>query len=1195
MNRTFKQIPGIAFLSVPFMCTVGNPLHADDLSELYLSSMGGTRSSVGPNILIILDTSGSMTSHGLSGVGFEIDPVLYWNEPYDPDRTYPGPCLPDRAYRKSFSTDTNGDGVIDARDARDGDFSSCKDTDYWFPIETVRCSTFMKDHVAVDSWGEFRPRPPGIPNYKGVDLNNRWMDVNSAFSGVTWIGSPEFMVWRECSSDHGVHGMDGDSASVWAVQAPEAWSSTPVASNPLAGRPRYLVASGNYINYYRWAQTRLAAVQAALREVVTGLPPETNLSLMRFDVKVGSEGSSDGAFVLKEFVELGNNSYDAEGNLVALSPNRQAFIDAVFSIDPADNGGTPLGESLLEALLVYKGRQPAFGLASEVWEIDETRWPWDDNITTHRASPSVSASMENGRYRSPIRYECQRNAVILLSDGDPDGDKNAKTPFSQIDDRAKNVYAPDCTSETCLPAIADYMAHEDMSPLPGQQYVTTYTVGFGADISPYGQALLEDAARRGEGRFFLANTYETLKHAFEVIFRKEIAKNVSMTAPAVTVNAFNRMAHKKDLYFTMFDPIFDSVNWPGNLKKYQLKQFGDEFRIADANGVDALVEDSSQLAYHALSFWTNPADPDVAANGGRDGDKTMIGGAAGALPHPDQRRIFSWFGTTMDLTSAVNAFETGNDNITAEMLGLEADATAQRDNVIRFMRGHSFNGESTGAPERRWLGAAPHGVPAVVTYGEDEASAQEVIYMTTNDGFLHAIDASSGEELWAFVAPETMRHFASMMDPGSDPMLVYGLDASVITHAEPSENDERKWIFFGMRRGGRSLYALDVTDRMAPKLMWRIQGGVDDGFSALAQTWSDPRVGRMMVDGSPTTVLVFGGGYDNENQDSVAANAGRISDDKGHSLCIVRAQDGRLLWSAGGHDSGTSFHVSNMRNSIAASVKLKDFNEDGLTDIIYAADLAGQVFRFDVSNPGSGTFSIDGGMIASLGGADLANNRKFFNEPDVVLVARDGHAYWAINIGSGDRERPISNRDTANWLFSIKDPYVFSAPSNYDYGITMDSLYDITDTLVQSETDYQALLQAKGWKLRLPNPGEKALAPARTFDYRVFFTTFDPVPQDTDDCNSDPGTARLYSLDLITGAPLEDANNDGQLTVEDRAIILPHGTIPPGVLFMFVEDEDGKVVEETLVGRSNIDVNTGSGGVVRRTYWNVETKNPREQ
>lgn len=137
----------------------------------------------------------------------------------------------------------------------------------------------------------------------------------------------------------------------------------------------------------------------------------------------------------------------------------------------------------------------------------------------------------------------------------------------------------------------------------------------------------------------------------------------------------------------------------------------------------------------------------------------------------------------MDLTSAVNAFETGNDNITAEMLGLEADATAQRDNVIRFMRGHSFNGESTGAPERRWLGAAPHGVPAVVTYGEDEASAQEVIYMTTNDGFLHAIDASSGEELWAFVAPETMRHFASMMDPGSDPMLVYGLDASVITHA----------------------------------------------------------------------------------------------------------------------------------------------------------------------------------------------------------------------------------------------------------------------------------------------------------------------------------------------------------------------------------------------------------------------------
>src|SRR5690606_18262357 len=148
------------------------------------------------------------------------------------------------------------------------------------------------------------------------------------------------------------------------------------------------VASGNYINYFRWAQTRLAAVQAALREVIAELPPETRIGVMRFDVKVSGEGSSDGAYVIQEFVELGENTLDEDGNLV-LSGNRQAVIDRIYDIAPADEGGTPLGESLFEALQVFRGSTVTFGADAEIWNIDPGVWPWDSNTTDYADVASV--------------------------------------------------------------------------------------------------------------------------------------------------------------------------------------------------------------------------------------------------------------------------------------------------------------------------------------------------------------------------------------------------------------------------------------------------------------------------------------------------------------------------------------------------------------------------------------------------------------------------------------------------------------------------------------------------------------------------------------------------------------------------------------------------------------------------------------
>lgn len=828
------------------------------------------------------------------------------------------------------------------------------------------------------------------------------------------------------------------------------------------------------------------------------------------------------------------------------------------------------------------------------------------------------------KYASPIVYECQKSAVIFLSDGDPDGDTNTDSYFEALP-LAKNIHgdevlpsdygATDCDDSlpySCLREVAHYMAEVDLSPLTGIQTATTYTVGFGDDISADGRALLEEAAQRAGGHFTMADSYENLKNAFKVIFRKEIAENVSLSSPAVTINAFNRMSHKNDLYFTMFDPVLDAVHWPGNLKKYKLTKVNGEFRITDANNEPALALSSSQLAHDALSFWTDPADPDVAAADppGVDGNKTPLGGAASKLPSPSIRNVYTWTGDVYAtiLNNSANLFETGNTNITNQMLGLSSTST-ERDAVINFMRGHDVNdedGDGDTTEARRAMGAAPHGVPSVVTYGTDEATAADVIYMPTNDGFLHAIDASTGVELWAFAPTESMTNFADMKTTPSNPSIGYGLDGSVIAYTEGTGTTDKKWIFFGMRRGGSSIYAIDVTDRTAPEIKWRITPA-SSGFAQLAQTWSDPRIGKLNLnDGTSggTPVLVFGGGYDNVTQDSATATAGYVDDTKGNAVYIVNADTGALLWSAGGSGSGANLIISDMKSSIPASVKLKDKNEDGYFDLMYAADLGGRLFRFDIDNASntSSSVAVTGGMIASLGAdgvlGEQAANRKFFAEPDVVLVGKDGQSYWAINVGSGDRERPKSNMTTTNYLFSIKDKNVFNAPASYTstdgYDIKTTDLYDATSGTM-SETDYSTLMSKKGWMIKLEYAGEKGLSPAKTFDFRVFFTTFDPTPLDSSSCNSDPGTARLYAVDLITGGAVEDITNDNNLTKEDRSITLTHGTIPPALAFMFIQEAGQPVEVTTIIGRSDDKAPTGKTGVVRRTFWNIEGNDPKEQ
>ena len=168
------------------------------------------------------------------------------------------------------------------------------------------------------------------------------------------------------------------------------------------------------------------------------------------------------------------------------------------------------------------------------------------------------------------------------------------------------------------------------------------------------------------------------------------------------------------------------------------------------------------------------------------------------------------------------------------------------------------------------------------------------------------------------------------------------------------------YLYTGMRRGGRGYYALDVSDRSAPKYLWQINGGSGD-YVKLGQTWSKMIPATVNFKGNKTKVLFFGGGYD-PAEDGYST---RTDHTMGNAIYMADAATGKLLWSAS--NSGADLSLSDMRSSIVANIVAIDSNQDGLTNLLYTADVGGRVWRIDLDNTSTsaGSFA-KGGTIADF-------------------------------------------------------------------------------------------------------------------------------------------------------------------------------------------------------------------------------------
>ena len=989
-------------------------------------------------------------------------------------------------------------------------------------------------------------------------------------------------------------------------------------------------------------------------------------------------GCSNGAYVLHGLHRMTAGSDDPNTfQLAGEDPNKVALFDKLGAIpDPLgtvshDFQGKELYFELFRYLTgqgIYNGHlgYNDYGDSDDATNLDVflPKSAWDTTVES------------GGNYLSPIESvgECARvfviNLMFQVSNQEDDSDDAIEAPKAAGGMGGIDLSGPKNTFDTVIRYLKDADLGDgsfgSVSAFEGTQNVTSYFI---VDPTKINTKTNGYAKAGGTGvALELSKDPNELVKTLRGIFNSILSVSTTFVAPSVPVNVFNRTQVVNEVFLALFEADDDGYPvWTGNLKKLRIGENAvtGESELQDADGNNAIDIDG-RIKRDALTYWTNPAtlpppaDDEVA---GADGRSIPRGGAGQNIPGFDggspgamngdvgARQLF-----TEDPADAIDGlmpFDATTSTAAAlwsELTAMWSPAPSAADyasatgaeqtkalNILRYGRGLEDDGSTT----RAWLFGDPlHSRPQPINYGArgggyDADNPDIRLLMGSNDGFMRMVRNTTptgdqdGSESWAFIPRLAIPHLDRLRSNTAGtpvhPILVDGSPAVYTVDANADGNliaadGDKAYAYFGLRRGGKIIYALDVSDPDAPKLLWTItKGAAGTDFAELGQSWPTPRTGAVKIGGSVIPVLVFSGGYNGDDAGDDLGDLGKdaknratrlgvvpsvgIDDDEGHAVFIVNAETGDLVWKAaqgateGYVPSEKAYRHPLMVDSIPSSVSAIDTNGNGLLDRIYVGDTGGVVWRIDLAgffdhdgDPGTPEIIVNDvpsawtvNRLLSVGRhvtgyTSIADDRRFFNFPDVVQ-SRDGLGpFDGVLIGTGDREDP-NGKDVNNFFYMIKDRAITSGnPSTT--ALVHDDLADVTDNCLQDDSCATPPDLSKGWRLALENDGEKNLAAALTAGGAVFFSTFSPTPP-AGTCTLTEGVGRLYvvSLQDATAVLNFDTTNDTGGTTYERVDTLGSGGIPVEVVPL----GQGEVLVQGQEAGQNIMPITGQLGF--KTYW----------
>lgn len=385
-----------------------------------------------------------------------------------------------------------------------------------------------------------------------------------------------------------------------------------------------------------------------------------------------------------------------------------------------------------------------------------------------------------------------------------------------------------------------------------------------------------------------------------------------------------------------------------------------------------------------------------------------------------------------------------------------------------------------------------------------------VIYVGANDGMLHAFDAATGVEKFAFI-PNAVIQANLKQYTQKGYVHRYYLDGE-LTIADVYNGSAWKTILVGsMGRGGRALFALDVTDPEAPKFLWEKTSA---DIPALGNNLGKPIIAQ--IGNGDWRVLVGNG--PNGNTDTA-------------QLIMIGAL------------SGTSTVISTgvSGNNGLTAVQAWDDNRDGVMNLIYAGDMQGNMWRFGAPATTTSQYPLSGSSVSLLKLFSAGASKPITAAPLVGADPITGKTWVFFGTGRYLSTEDLSNKDLQTWYGLIDDGTQITSSTQLvqrtiDMEVTSGSLI-LRSTSAGSDTD---LVGKRGWYMNLVSPGtggqkgERMVLPNQFKGYVLIGTSRTPNLEDP--C-SPGGQGYIMSINPFTGGRLEnnffDVNGDGKVDSDD--------------------------------------------------------------
>lgn len=464
-------------------------------------------------------------------------------------------------------------------------------------------------------------------------------------------------------------------------------------------------------------------------------------------------------------------------------------------------------------------------------------------------------------------------------------------------------------------------------------------------------------------------------------------------------------------------------------------------------------------------------------------------------------------------------------------------AVAQGANLVNYLRGQKgFEERTSNAPNNvfrlreailgdivnskpEYVGQASQAYldPGYEAFKTSTASRRRMVYIGANDGMLHAFDATTGQERWAFVPTEVIKNMWKLADSNYTNKHDYFVNnapvAADICIAACDNSASASWktvLVGGLGAGGRSFYAIDITNPDAPELLWEFDNTLTGaGDPNMGYSFAEPRFTKL-EDG--TWVVLLTSGYNNMPEPAVGSGpndtpVGDTPYNTGNGLGYLYVVDpltGDTIKAISTGEGSTT--------SPSGFAKISTFSQNPFANqtalYVYGGDLEGDLWRFDIND--DSVFKL----------AELKNgsgaSQPITVSPELSVVANKRIVF----VGTGQYLQIEDLTDTSQQtLYAITD---------IDGATLADPRGELIEQVITTEgnarkstandVDYSV---DRGWYIDLPDNGERQNVASQL----VFGTLLVPTTVPSNSVCSPGGYGWFNFFDFKTGAPVNPASN----------------------------------------------------------------------